>query len=186
MLQLYLFSTAICMPSSLLRSRCTRLKAFYFFSSLFCSSFLCNKLTSIFTLIPYTGKLWNSPSLFVFPPVYDLNSFTLSLLLLFLLSWTLSKEECQDSSNAKMNIKPLLLFLVLSSLYRVWRQAGFSNVFLLSWPVYFLSKKTTTKKTPVCSRKACQGRRGRAMLRRQLLLLFFWILQLNTQRFLIS
>ena len=60
---------ANCIPSPLPRARCTRLST----SSHPYSVHLPN--ASIFHFfIPYTGKIWNSLPLSVFPPAYDLKS----------------------------------------------------------------------------------------------------------------
>ena len=89
---------ANCMPPPLPRPRCTRLSTSHPYS-VYLSNARINQYLNSF--IPYTGKLWNSLPMSVFPPAYDL---------------TLSKEECQDTSNAKLDLQPLPLFLLLSSI----------------------------------------------------------------------
>ncbi|MPC32023.1 hypothetical protein E2C01_025326 [Portunus trituberculatus] len=64
---------ANCMPSPLLRSRCTRLSTSSHPYSVHLPNARVNQYLHSF--IPYTGKLWNSLPVSVFPPAYDLNSF---------------------------------------------------------------------------------------------------------------
>ena len=64
---------ANCMPPSLPRPRCTRLSTSSYPYSVNLSNARINQY--LHSLIPITGKLWNSLPLFVFPPAYDLNSF---------------------------------------------------------------------------------------------------------------
>ena len=63
-------NTSIASPAASLH------KAFYFFfSSLFCHLSNARVNQYLQSFIPYTGKLWNSLPLSVFPPAYDLNYF---------------------------------------------------------------------------------------------------------------
>ena len=64
---------ANCMPPSLPRPRCTRLSTSSHPYSVNLSNARVNQY--LHSLIPITGKLWNSLPLSVFPPIYDLNSF---------------------------------------------------------------------------------------------------------------
>ncbi|ORD92879.1 hypothetical protein ECANGB1_2401, partial [Enterospora canceri] len=64
---------ANCMPPPLPRPRCTRLSTSSHPYSVHLPNARVNQYLHSF--IPYTGKLWNSLPLSVFPPAYDLNSF---------------------------------------------------------------------------------------------------------------
>ena len=63
---------ANCMPPSFPRPRCTRLSISHPYS-VHLSNTRVNQYLHSF--IPYTGKLWNSLPVSVFPPAYNLNSF---------------------------------------------------------------------------------------------------------------
>ena len=92
--------------NSYLRLRCTRLATSCHPYSVHLSTAGVNQYLHSF--IPYTGKLWNSLPLSIFPPVYDLNSF---------------KRECQYTSNVNWTSNPCFYFSCCL-LYRFWRQAG--------------------------------------------------------------
>ena len=68
---------ANCMPSSLPRSHCIRLSTSSHTYAIHLSNARINQYLHFF--IPYIGKLWNSLTLSVFPPVYDLNSFKIGI-----------------------------------------------------------------------------------------------------------
>ena len=76
---IYLLSLFSCwllfwiLPPLLPRPRCTRLSTSSHPYSVHLPNAKVNQY--LHSLIPYTGKLKNSLPLFVFPPVYDLNSF---------------------------------------------------------------------------------------------------------------
>jgi hypothetical protein len=61
------------MPPPLPRPRCTRLSTFSHPYSIHLSNSRVNQ--HLHSFIPFTGKLWNSLPVSVFPPSYDLNSF---------------------------------------------------------------------------------------------------------------
>ena len=61
------------MPPPLPRPRCTRLSTFSHPYSVHLPNARVNQYLHSF--IPYTGKLWNSFHLYVFPLAYDLNTF---------------------------------------------------------------------------------------------------------------
>ena len=100
---------AKCMPPPVPRSRCTRFSTSSHFYSVHLSNAKVNQYLHSF--LPYTGKLWNSLPLSVFPPAYDLNSF---------------KRGVQDSSHAKVDFHLLALFLILL------KSRIFSNLFLFA------------------------------------------------------
>ena len=96
------------MPLPLLRPRCTRFSTSHPYS-VHLSNARVNQYLHFF--IPYTGKLWNSLPLSVFPPAYDLNSLKRGV------SRHLSHKICQ--------------YFSYCPLHRVWRQAGFLKLFFV-------------------------------------------------------
>ena len=64
---------ANCMPSPLPWPHCTKLSTSSHPYSVHLPNATVNQYLHSF--IPYTGKLWNSIPMSVFPPAYDLNSF---------------------------------------------------------------------------------------------------------------
>ena len=74
---------------------------------------------------------------------FMVNSETLFLCLFFHLpmNWTLSRKECRDTSNAKLDIKPLLLFLLLSSVQGLVTRGICFNLFLFALGQYPLMLK---------------------------------------------
>ena len=109
MLHLYLFSTAIFMLNVLLNlltacfhPSCGFAAQGFLLLIPFPSIFLKQELTSIFTLSSLT--LVNCGILF------------LCLFFHLPLTWTLSKEECQDTSHVKLDLHLLPLFFLLSSI----------------------------------------------------------------------
>ena len=91
------YEVANCMPPSFLRPRCARLST----SNPYSVHLPLAKINQYLHFLSHT--LVNSGVLF------------LCLFFNFLMTWILSKEECQDTSNVKMDLHPLLLFRLLSS-----------------------------------------------------------------------
>ena len=112
---------ANCMPPSLPRPRFTKLSTSHPFS-VHLSNARINQYFNSFT--PFTGKIWNSLRLSVFPPAYDLNSF-------------ISNEGWQDTSHAKLDLHPLLLFFLLSVLHGL----AISGTFFILTIYYYYIKK---------------------------------------------
>ena len=67
-----------CMPPLIPCFRCTRLSTSSHPYSVHLSNARVNQYLQSF--IPYTGKLWNSLPMSVFPPAYDLNCFIIGVL----------------------------------------------------------------------------------------------------------
>ena len=136
MLHLYLFSTAIFMLTALLNlltacihpSRGLTIQDFLLLLIPILSIFLMQELTSIFNLSSHT--LVNSGTLF------------LCLFLHLPMTRILSKEECQDTSHIKLELHPLPLFLLLSSLQGlVTNRIFFFNLFLFALNGYSFNVK---------------------------------------------
>ena len=114
-----------------MRPRCTRLSASHPYS-VHLSNVRVNQYLHSF--IPYTGKLWNSLPLFFHLPM----------------TWILSKEEYQDTSNAKLDLHALLLFLLLSSLQGLATSGIFLMYFSCPLASTLVMKKRKKKKYVLC------------------------------------
>ena len=83
----YSYELANCMSPPLPRHCCTRLSTFSHPYSVHLPNARVNQ--NLHSFIPDTGKLWNSLPLSVFPPAYDVNSFTSRHIMTpLILSWT--------------------------------------------------------------------------------------------------
>ena len=111
---------ANCMPPPFPRPRCTRLSIFSHPYSVHFSNARVNQYLHSF--ISYTVKLWNSLTLSVFPPVYDLNSF----------------QKRSVKTPLMLTETPLLAFISPTVLFTgSGDKRDFFNVFVSPWPVPF-------------------------------------------------
>ena len=132
-MHLYLFSSELvkCMPLPLPRPRCTKLSTSFHPNPVYLSNERINQYLQSF--ISYTGTLWTSLPLSVFPPVYDLNSFKREVL---------RHLSHKIGSRNHASIYPTVLFTGSGD-----KLDFLKPIFVCPWPVPFLC---IHKKTCIC------------------------------------